>query len=112
MDADRPMDLLSSKAQLLFQSRETHTHTSQWDTRLRETTTGRDMSMISHPTSQDQSEDITGPLTTSITPGTESSMLTEERDTPSSTSARERDAQTARTVTLITLPARDTTEKI
>merc|ERR1739844_452951 len=57
--------------------------------------------------------------------------LTEERDTPSSTSAREKDAQTARIrpapsfktfstelerttariATLITLPAKDTTEK-
>merc|ERR1712141_534415 len=131
-DADRPTDLPSSKDQLEFQLRETHTHMSQPDTRLRETTTGREPSMTTHPIMESQSEDTTGPSTTSSTPRTESLMLTEERDTPSSTSAREKDAQTARIrpapsfktfstelerttariATLITLPAKDTTEKI
>merc|ERR1711915_1109302 len=95
-DANRPSDLPSSRDQLMSQSRETQPHTSQWDTRLRLTTTGRELSMINHLTTLDQLEDITGPSTTSTTPGTESSMLTEERDTPLSTSAKELDAQTVR----------------
>merc|ERR1712113_392637 len=131
-DGDRSTDLPSTRDQLELLLRETHTHMSQPDTRPRETTTGREPSMTSHLTSPDQSEDTTGPSTTSSTPRTESLMLTEERDTPSSTSAREKDAQTARIrpapsfktfstelerttariATLITLPAKDTTEKI
>jgi len=70
----------------------------QLDTKLRETSTGKEPSLTNHLLLKFQLEDTTGPSMTSSTLRTESLMSTVHSHTLSSASARVKDAQPARTI--------------